>query len=125
MTDFPTLIRSNSSESTPYFHVVGFKFPDTVGRETQADLMVSCQALHAACGGVDAGILKFAVTPNVDQRKGYTWIEFGFLRNRDAFSSFHAHPAHQDFAKRIALFADVWVVLDTDQLGSWFMNNME
>jgi quinol monooxygenase YgiN len=125
MTLFAEMIQANSTAGEVYLHVVGFKFPASVDDDAQAAIMAECRDLATQCGGIDAGILRFDIVRNVDPRKGYTWIEIAIFRDRDAFLAFHAHPAHQAFAQKMAQTAEVWVVLDTDQLGSWFAPQSE
>jgi hypothetical protein len=112
MSEFYEQIRNNSVPDYPYIHIVTFSFPDTISKEEQRAIMEECAALGEACGGREAGIEGFLVRPNIDDRKGYTWVEIGEFKTVDDFINFHQHPAHKKFAEKIAEIADVWVVID-------------
>lgn len=92
-------------------HVVLFRFCEAVGAEQRAQLLDMLASLGEACGGRTAGILEWAVGPNLDQRKGYSLIEVGLFQDVDALNRFKAHPLHQATAAQISGYAD-WVVGD-------------
>jgi hypothetical protein len=117
------LIRVHSDQKQPYLHIVGFKFKDVVSAEEQANLMQECASLHETCGGIDAGILKLVTRPNIDSRKGFTWIELAIFANPEAFIHFHAHPAHTAFAQKISQQADVWYCFDVSS--DWIVTQGE
>jgi hypothetical protein len=106
------MIRSHVPGGANLLHIVGFKFPEAVSEEQQADLMSECAALKENCGGEAAGIKSLIVQKNADPRKGYAWVEVMVFENADAFAHFHAHPTHQAFGKKASQVAEVWVVLD-------------
>lgn len=106
------LIRTNADPATQYLHVVGFMFPAELDDETQKALMKECEALLMQCGGENAGILSLVTKPNLDPRKGFSWVEVGIFKQYEDFIKFHAHPAHKAFAEKISKVADKWIVLD-------------
>ena len=74
--------------------------------------MSECRNLFETCGGEDAGIGMIGVSENLDDRKGYRWIEICLFKDVEAFIAFHAHPAHTAFSSKMAASADVWIVQD-------------
>jgi hypothetical protein len=91
---------------------VTYKFPQSTAEVQQQELMDECRKLESLCGGKEAGIMSMAVTPNLDPRKGFTWVEVVLFEDVEALIRFHGHPAHQHFAQQMAAVADVWVVAD-------------
>ncbi len=107
-----TFIRDGVPSDADLLHIVTFKFKADVTEEEQIAVMAECAALHKLCGGAKAGIKSFSVRPNIDQRKGYGWVEVGLFAGPEAFINFHAHPDHVAFGQKIAGLAEHWVVSD-------------
>lgn len=109
------MIRTGLPLGSFQLHDVGFSFPNDVSTDAVARLMQECSALSQVCGGVEAGILFWQVSPNLDPRKGFGWVEVGVFRDAESFIAFHAHLEHKVFSNRLAMFADgraKWVVFD-------------
>lgn len=106
------LIRLGLPIGMKQLHIVAFSFLNNVSKEFQEVLMTECRELFENCGGREAGIISFDTIKNIDQRKGFDWVEIAVFENAEAFIGFHAHPKHQAFAERIATFADKWIVID-------------
>jgi 23S rRNA A2030 N6-methylase RlmJ len=73
------------------------------------------QTIAEECGGVDAGILFFAVERNLDLRKGVDLVEVALFRDNDALQAFRVHPKHQELTDVLRQCAN-WQVGDIDGL---------
>jgi hypothetical protein len=100
------MIRAGVPAGSNQLHMVGFSFPADAPIEEVDALMRECRDLSQVCGGVEAGILSWQVSPNLDPRKGFGWVEVGVFRDAESFIAFHAHSAHNEFSVRVAHFAD-------------------
>ena len=106
------LLRSRAVPTEKFRHLVLFKpLPGTTDEQLD-EIIEDFNALYPLTGGAEAGILIATVARNLDDRKGYTLVEYVEFRDVEAFLAWHAHPAHTEFATRMSKLMDVWVVGD-------------
>lgn len=95
------------------FHVVLIKFKEEATERQRQQIYNWYQTLGEDCGGKDAGILYWAVQPNLDQRKGWNLVELAIFTGDDVLQAFRIHPNHSRVTDLLREIAD-WVVGDCE-----------
>jgi len=75
-------------------------------QETCEEILADYQTLAEECGGREAGIRFFHVSPNIDNRKGEGLVELAVYDDAESFQAFRTHPAHVAIANKLSQVAD-------------------
>ena len=84
--------------------------PETLPR-VKDEIFTKYQSLMAACGGVDAGILRLTVQWNLETSQGIDLGMIAVFRSDEDLQDFLYCPAYQCLSNRMREIAD-WTIVD-------------